>query len=90
MQKSVALPERKTKAHSAAGHLVPQYPMRNPTTFAARVAGPSEADPATHKLTVNLDAARHRRLKQLAAEHRLSLEEILVAALDAHLHANIK
>jgi hypothetical protein len=64
--------------------------MRNPTSFAARVAGPSEADPATHKLTVHLDAARHRRLKQLAAEHRLSHEELLVKALDAFLHAHIK
>jgi hypothetical protein len=64
--------------------------MRNPTSFAARTAGPSEADPATHKLTVQLDAARYRRLKQLAAEHQLSHEELLVKALDAHLHAHIK
>jgi predicted transcriptional regulator len=64
--------------------------MRNPTSLPARVAGPSESDPATHELTVNLDAARHRRLKQLAAEHRLSQEELLVKALDAYLQANIK
>jgi len=64
--------------------------MRNPASFATRAAEPSEADPVTHKLTLALDAARHRRLKQVAAEHRLSYEELLVKALDAYLQAHIK
>lgn len=37
------------------------------------------------RLSVRLDPHRHLRLKLLAAHHRMSLQETVVAALDAYL-----
>jgi hypothetical protein len=52
--------------------------------------GSSEANPMAHDLTVRLDPARHRKLIQLANEHRLSPHDLVAKALDAFFAAHIK
>ena len=63
---------------------------RTPGRAKAQPCGPSEAEPKRDKfgrvrVSLRLDPHRHLRLKLLSAHGRMSLQETLIAALDAYL-----
>jgi hypothetical protein len=55
------------------------------TAAAPRPARPEAPAKDRRRLTLRLDPERHMRLKLAAAHLDLSLQDILIAALDAHL-----
>jgi len=61
------------------------FALTPPVVIAPRPERPDVPAKDRRRLTLRLDPERHMRLKLAAAHLDLSLQDILIAALDAHL-----
>lgn len=82
------LPSPAAKAGAPAPAATAPVPASAASVPAATARAPAATEFSTldrRRLTLRLDPDRHLRLKLAAAHLHLSLQELLIAALDAHL-----